>query len=87
MWKALNHGDKVSVGDTLRYRSNSFSQPLEGDTYVVIKTDQHYFEIIKEGDDSEAPEPPRRKAVRYLDVGYNVLIERWSEHQTSSISL
>ena len=86
MWKSLNHGDKVSVGDTLRYRSNSYSPPPEGETYLVVKIDQHYFEITKEGDDSEAPDPPRRKAVRYLDVGYNVLIERWCEQQTTSVT-
>ena len=86
MWKALNHGEMVSVGDTLRYRSNSNNQPLEGETYLVVKSDQHYFEIIKERDDSDVPEPPRRKAVRYLDVGYNVLIERWSGHPTTSLT-
>jgi len=25
------------------------------------------------------PEPPPRKAVRYIDIGYNVQLERWSE--------
>lgn len=79
MWKAINHGEGVSVGDTLRYRSKSNSQPLEGDTFIVVKTDQHYFEIVLKTDHSSELEPPRRKVVRYLDIGYNVLLERWAE--------
>jgi hypothetical protein len=78
MWKALNHGENVSVGDSIRYRSKS-NQPRDGDVYLVVKTDQHYFEIVKKSDNCEVPEPPPRKVVRYIDIGYNVLIERWSE--------
>jgi hypothetical protein len=80
MWKALNHGDNVSVGDNIRYRSKS-NQPLEGEIYLVVKTDQHYFEIVKKADNDDDSEPPARKVVRLIDVGYNVLLERWSEVQ------
>jgi hypothetical protein len=78
MWKALNHGEMVSVGDRIRYRSKS-NQPLEGEIYLVVKTDQHYFEIVKRSDQQDQSEPPARKVVRLIDVGYNVLLERWSE--------
>jgi hypothetical protein len=61
----LNHGENVSVGDTLRYQSGS--------------NNQHYFEIIQKTSNENGIDPPRRKVVRYLDIGYNVLVERWSE--------
>jgi hypothetical protein len=78
MWKPLNHGETVFVGDKIRYRSKS-NQPLEGEIYLVVKTDQHYFEIIKRSEQLDESEPPARKVVRLIDVGYNVLLERWSE--------
>jgi hypothetical protein len=80
MWKALNHGDSVFVGNNIRYRSKS-NQPHEGEIYIVVKTDQHYFEIVKKADQDDVSEPPPRKVVRLIDVGYNVLLERWSEPQ------
>jgi hypothetical protein len=80
MWKALNHGETVSVGDKIRYRSKS-NQPLEGEVYAVVKTDQHYFEIVKTADQFDLSEEPPRKLVRLIDVGYNILLERWSEPQ------
>ncbi len=83
MWKALNHGDRVSVGDNIRYRSNS-NQPVEGEIYLVVKTDQHYFEIIKKADNCDVSEAFPRKVVRLIDVGYNILLERWAEPQASS---
>jgi hypothetical protein len=78
MWRALNHGDTVSVGDNIRYRSKS-NQPLEGEIYQVVKTDQHYFEIVKKTDLLDQSELPPRKLVRLIDVGYNLLFERWTE--------
>lgn len=83
MWKALSHGDKVSLGDTLRYRSSSDNSTLVGDVYVVVRIDQHHFELKNKDVPLDASEPPRIKAVRYLDVGYNVLLERWFEPEIS----
>ena len=79
MWKSLKHGEPVSTGDTLRYQSNSNSLLPKDEVYLVIRTDQHYFEIIPKSANDNTTEPPRRKVVRYLDIGYNVLVERWSE--------
>lgn len=79
MWKPLKHGELVSTGDTLRYQSNSNSLLPKDEVYLVIRTDQHYFEIIQKSPNENTTEPPRRKVVRYLDIGYNVLVERWSE--------
>jgi len=77
MWKLLDHEEKVTVGDVLRYRSNSNSSLPEAKNYIVAKTDQHHFEIVEETGRESASEPPRHKAVRYTDIGYNVFLERW----------
>lgn len=79
MWIPLKHGESVSVGDTLRYQSNSNSLLPKDEVYLVVRIDQHYFEIIQKISNENALEPPRRKVVRYLDIGYNILVERWSE--------
>jgi len=78
MWKTLNYGEKVTVGDTLRYRSNSNSLLPENETFVVARTDQHYFEIIQKTENTNGSGPPHRRVVRYMDIGYNVALERWS---------
>lgn len=79
MWKTLNPGEKVSEGDTLRYQSKSNSLLPQDELYMVVRTDQHYFEIIQKLANEDPVEDPRRKAVWYLDIGYNVFLERWSE--------
>jgi hypothetical protein len=83
MWKILKPGDKVSVGDNLRYRSNSNTQQPEAEVYEVVRTDQHYFEIVRQTEKDKVSEPPDRKAVRYTDIGYNVLLERRSDPETN----
>ena len=79
MWKLLNHGEMVSVGETLRFRSNSNSLLPEDQTYLVVRTDQHYFEIIEKQERRNIDESPHRKVVRYLDIGYNVVLERLAD--------
>ena len=86
MWKTLNHGDKVSVGDTIRFRAKSNSLPLQSEIYLVAKTDQHYFEIIKKADNPGESEPPHRLVVLLIDVVYNILLERLSEIQNNSVA-
>jgi len=83
MWKTLHHGEKVSIGDTLRYLLASNNLLPKDEQYLVVRIDQHYFEIVHKLSDENTIEPPRRKVVRYLDIGYNVLVERWSEQQES----
>lgn len=75
MWTTLNYGEKVSAGDTLRYRFSS-NNPPQDETYVVFKTDQHYFEIVRKTDSDRGGELVR-KIVRLIDIGYNILLERW----------
>lgn len=87
MWKALNQTDKISVGETIRYLSRTSGLPLKGEVYLVVKTEQHYFEITIKTDDRDGSEPLQRKVVRLMDVGYNVLLERWSELEPNPVSL
>lgn len=77
MWKSLNYGEKVSTGDRLRYQPNSNSLVPVDQTYIVVRTDQHYFEIIPKTENVNAANPPDRKIVRHMDIGYNVKLERW----------
>lgn len=77
MWKALHYGEKVSAGDTLRYRFSSNTPAPQDETYVVFKTDQHYFEIVRKTESEGAGELFARKIVRLIDIGYNILLERW----------
>jgi len=82
MWKTLNHGENVSMGDTLRYGAHSNSLVSKDELYIVVKIEQHYFEIIPKIPHENTTEP-RRKVVRYLDIGYNLLVERWSDQRGS----
>jgi hypothetical protein len=78
MWKCLNYGEKVSTGDTLRYQSDSNRLQPQDHTYLVLRTDQHYFEIIRKGSKDAVPEAPTSKVVRYTDIGYHIRLERWA---------
>ena len=77
MWKALNYGEMVSAGDMLRYRFTSNNPPPQDETYIVFKTEQHYFELVRKTGSEMAAEPLGRKIVRLIDIGYNILLERW----------
>jgi hypothetical protein len=79
MWKSLKQGESVSAGDTLRYQSNSNSLMSQDQTYQVFKIEQHYFELIRKVTGIEDGESPIRKIVRYIDIGYNILLEKWNE--------
>jgi hypothetical protein len=79
MWKNLKAGEMVSAGDIIRYVTNSYTQRSPQDDYEVVKVEQHYFEIRLKNADEAVPESTRRKAIRYLDIGYNVQLQRWSE--------
>jgi hypothetical protein len=78
MWKNLKAGEMVMAGDIIRYLTNSYSQASPQGVYEVVKVEQHYFEIRLKNADETIPESTRRKAIRYLDIGYNVQLQRWS---------
>jgi hypothetical protein len=78
MWKSLHPGDKVLKGDTIRFRSSTLHlTPSPDKVYDVVKTDQHYFEIVVRAD-KEGSDEPERKIVKYMDVGYHIRLEVWS---------
>lgn len=81
MWRRLQQDDGVFVGDTIRFCSGSQVKPLHDEVYRVVKTDQHYFEIIRKIEISLSPESFQRKIVRFIDIGYNILLERWTDMQ------
>jgi len=82
MWKAILPGEKVAVGDTIRYRPSASNLSFPGKIYQVVKTDQHYFEIAtKPG--TENADYPERKIIKYIDIGYNLGLEVWSEPATA----
>ena len=86
MWKILNNGDTISVGDTIRFRPKSNVQTAQSEIYLVAKTEQHYFELIKKPDARDRQEEPQRLAVRLIDIGYNLLLDRWSERIDGSVA-
>jgi hypothetical protein len=78
MWKSMNPGDKVLEGDTIRYRSGSAPSLSSPDKiFDVVKTEQHYFEVVarparQHDDDAD------RRIIKYMDVGYHLSLEIWS---------
>jgi hypothetical protein len=77
MWKHLNPGQSVCIGDQLRYIDKSALHTEN--IFKVVKTEQHYFQIVLEVKDSHRTEKylPTR-IVRYFEVGYNFELEVWT---------
>ena len=77
MWKSLKPGDEVHAGDTVRYLADAPTLASSRDQiFDVVKIDQHYFEIVARAD--KIPDEPQRKVVRYMDIGYNIILEKWA---------
>jgi hypothetical protein len=79
MWKTINPGDNVTLGDTVRYQPSAYNLSYKEKIYQVIKTDQHYFEIIVKPNEEDIGEYPARKIIKYMDIGYHVRVEVWME--------
>jgi len=78
MWKTLNPGERVTVGDTIRYRLSGSRFTASPDVlYVVVKTDQHYFEVAVRTD-LGGVDKTDLKIIKYMDVGYHIKLEVWS---------
>jgi hypothetical protein len=78
MWKTLNPGERVTTGDTIRYRLGASRFTASPDVlYVVVKTDQHYFEVAVRTDEGKVDKTDR-KIIKYMDVGYHIKLEVWS---------
>jgi len=63
----------------------SFAQPSNNSSlykekiYQVFKTEQHYFEIVVKLENENFIEHPIRRIVRYIDIGYHIGMEVWTE--------
>jgi uncharacterized protein YerC len=78
MWKTIQPGESVFVGDTIRHQSIGQHQAPREEVYEVVKQEQHYFEIVQQTGIAPTPEDPRRKVIRYIDIGYHVHLEKWT---------
>ena len=77
MWKVLKPGDTLQIGNTIRMSAVSYPVGSDAITYEVIKTDLHYFEIIRENNDHSLLLKVDNKIIRYTDIGYYLFIEVW----------
>jgi hypothetical protein len=78
MWKPLASTQKVHSGDKIRYL---YPVVKKADCfYKVVKTDEHYFEILPAMDNANLSKNLfSKEIVRYFDIGYNIQIEVWEE--------
>jgi hypothetical protein len=78
MWKPLTTTQKVNSGDKVKYLHPDVRKAET--LFKVVKTDEHYFEILPAVDDADLPQSIfAKKIVRYFDIGYNVQIEVWED--------
>jgi hypothetical protein len=78
MWKSLSSTQRVHSGDKIRYLYPVVKKAES--LFKVVKTDEHYFEILPAVDDSDLPQSIfEKKIVRYFDIGYNIQIEVWED--------
>lgn len=85
MWKSLHPGAKVLKGDTIRYKPDSSNLSSSKEKiYEVVKVDLHYFEIALKPD-RENNEEPDRKIIKYMDIGYHIGLEVWSDQLSGLI--
>jgi hypothetical protein len=77
MWQSLRPHQKVNAGDKIRYTGTS-SLLTKEKFYKVIKTEQHYFEIVPDASD-ETPTVFDTNIIRYFDLGYTIRFERWQD--------
>jgi len=79
MWKSLKPGDRVTIGDTIRHISSLSKSTFGERPYEVVKSELHYFEVMQKSETNEQ-EAPERRIIKYIDIGYHLLVEVWLEH-------
>ena len=79
MWKTLHPGERVAPGDTVRYQPSPSNLSYSDKIYQVVKSELHYFEVIVKPGKENAGEHPDRKIIKYIDIGYHLGLEVWSE--------
>jgi hypothetical protein len=82
MWKSLNPGDSVTLGDTIRHISSHAVSAFGAKAYEVVRSELHYFEIAARPESSMDNEPERR-IIKYIDIGYHLGLEVWLEQMSN----
>ncbi len=86
MWKSLNPGESVSLGDIIRHISPHAISAFGERLYKVVRAELHYFEISPKPDH---PEPDHltsdRRIIKYTDIGYHLGLEVWLEQMGQAI--
>lgn len=78
MWKTLTSSQSVRPGDKIRYIDGP--AVVNNDTlFRVVRTDQHYFEILRDAPSPDALHDLSKKVVRYFDIGYTITLEVWRD--------
>jgi hypothetical protein len=81
MWKSLAFTQRVYQGDKIRFNQSHPAVNNLENLFEVVKTDEHYFEVLPVTSDVEALQNLAKKIVRYFDIGYYLQIEIWEEVQ------
>ncbi len=78
MWKSLKPGDRVEPGDIIRHTSALSKSAFGENDYEVVKAELHYFEIERKAQDRRfADHGAERRIIKYIDIGYHLLVEVW----------
>jgi len=73
---------RVIRGDKIRYLHPDVKKTET--LFEVVKTDEHYFEILPVAKNTDPFQSnATKKIIRYFDIGYNIQIEVWEEHVTN----
>jgi hypothetical protein len=76
MWKLLTTGESVSVGDQIRFLGTYAGK--KQDPYTVVKTEQHYFQVLQATDRTPVAETKLfTKVIKYFEIGYYHKLEIW----------
>jgi hypothetical protein len=91
MWKSLKPGDRVEPGDIIRHISALSKSAFGERDYEVVKAELHYFEIAQKPESAHLPDPVgERKIIKYIDIGYHLLVEVWLDtfkHSSSAYNM
>jgi hypothetical protein len=86
MWKSLNPGESVSLGDIIRHITPHAISAFGERLYKVVRTELHYFEISpKQDQETESEFLNDRKIIKYTDIGYHLGVEIWLEQMGHAI--
>lgn len=79
MWKPIQTNERLTVGDILRYQPASSGLTTKDKIYEVVKTEIHYLEVVEKQEGRPMQEQPARKVIRYMDIGYHLSLELYSD--------